>query len=353
VLPGHDDSLSDVAFTPDDKWLITISGTGTIKVWDLSAILTHGVLCRTTQIVALLAISADDRVMAGSDTAGDIHVWDIASGREIKRIPSGEPRSVPGSTDISFSPTDHLLAWAGWTTLGILDYVTFQTNTFPLTRRDGFCNPAFSPDGHELAFANASNIMIIDVATRTPRPFASVNESVYGLSYSPNGTLLASAHDGGAVWLWDRVRGSKITNVVAHSPTAFEVEFSRDGRFLASSGSDKTAMIWEVVPGGVKRLHILPGHEAWVDVRFSPDGQRVVTSSSDNALTLWDTNTGLEVGRLYHEAGFGGAGVGGGVAFSHDGSTIYSATQDREIRIWHAPPLEQLEANMKEKTASK
>jgi WD40 repeat protein len=239
---------------------------------------------------------------------------------------------------MSFSPTEHILAWAGWTSLGILNYDSGETNKFPLPDRFGYCGPAFSPDGRELAFADGTNIMVLDMATRKPRPFAPIDNSVLALAFSPDGSFLASAHVGGTLTLWERVSGCMITNILAHPPQAHDVEFSRDGRWLASSGVDATGKLWEVTTGGLKLRHTLRGHLGWVGLVFSPDGRRVASSSGDNALKLWDTKTGLEVGTIY-----GQSGVFGDFAFSRDGNTLYSAAQDGVVRIWRAPPLDRLE----------
>ena len=95
-----------------------------------------------------------------------------------------------------------------------------------------------------------------------------------------------------------------------------------------------------MVPGGLKPRSTLRGHIGSVYLIFSPDGRRVLSRSyGDSTLKLWDTKTGLEVGALY--------GHGGGIAgfaFSPDGNTLYSAAQGSGVRVWRAPPLDQLEA---------
>ena len=144
--------------------------------------------------------------------------------------------------------------------------------------------------------------------------------------------------------LWDRVSGHKIFERLAHPPEAFNVEFSRDGRLLASGGSDGTAKLWEVIPGGLKLRHTLQRRFGSTPLFFSRDGRRLVGGSSEHTLKFWDTKTGLEVGTLY-----GHRGSIAGIAFARDGNTLYSGAQDGDVRIWRAPFLERFETGGNEK----
>jgi WD40 repeat protein len=349
VLGGNDDTVTGVAFTPDEKSLITLTGDGTIKVWNFHAVLERGVLWTTTNTLEGFNVSADQRVMATKNSTGALLICDLASGAEIRRIQPGEiqpgePNRTAASFDFVFSPTDHVVAWTGWSSFGVADYDSGKVTTFRLPRY-GYCNPAFSPDGREVFFACPTNVMVWEIATGKPRHFAPTEHLVWALAVSPNGSLLATAHEGGEVTLWDRALRREIANVPAHATTAFDVMFSPNGRLLASAGLDGTGKLWEVIPGGLKLRHILRGHAGFPSMVFSPDGGRIVSSSGgDEALRLWDTKTGLEVGRIY-----GPHGGFAGFAFSRDGNSIYAATRGGEVRIWHAPPLEQLESPVKAK----
>jgi WD40 repeat protein len=65
----------------------------------------------------------------------------------------------------------------------------------------------------------------------------------------------------------------------------YHVTFSPDGSRLATASADKTARLWEVASG--KELARLP-HEASVyHVAFSPDGSRLATASADKTARLW------------------------------------------------------------------
>ncbi len=72
------------------------------------------------------------------------------------------------------------------------------------------------------------------------------------------------------------------------------------------------------------------GHESSVlSVAFSPDGQTIVSGSDDRTIRLWDV-AGNPIGQPFqgHEASVLS------VAFSPDGQTIVSGSADRTIRLW-------------------
>jgi WD40 repeat protein len=331
TLGGNDNKVTQVAFTPDEKSLITLSGDGKIKIWNINAIQKRGVLWRTTNSFEGFKISPDERAIATRDGAGQMIVWDRVTGAKVRTIQTGEPTGFA----IAFSPTQHVVAWGGWNSVGILDYDSGQSNAFSLSRY-GFCSPAFSPNGREIAFGGPTNIVILDGATRKLRPFAEVQSTVFSLAFSANGSLLASAHRGGTLTLWNWASGQEIAKVVGQPPDAYNVQFSPDARTLASAGSDGTGKLWDIAQGRLSLRYTLRGHVGIANLVFSPDGQRVVSKSKDNTLKLWDTQTGLEVGTFY-----GHRGSVAGIAFSSDGDRIYSAAEDGDVRIWQAPPLEE------------
>src|SRR5205823_13524462 len=143
----------------------------------------------------------------------------------------------------------------GQHSLGLLNYESGETNILPVAAPWDWRCAAFSPDGRVLAFNGQTNIMFCDVATRQLRSFARCDEPAMALAFSPDGTLLASGHNGGGLSLWNCANGNNITNIPAtlgHPPLVLSVDFSWDGRFLASAGGDPTGKIWEVSSNGLK-----------------------------------------------------------------------------------------------------
>ncbi|KAH7033007.1 WD40-repeat-containing domain protein [Microdochium trichocladiopsis] len=77
-----------------------------------------------------------------------------------------------------------------------------------------------------------------------------------------------------------------------HDGEVWQVVFSHDGTRLATCGSDKKVILWEVP--SFRQLHVLGGHNDGVgNVAWSWDDSLIVTCCQDRYARLWDTNTGF------------------------------------------------------------
>ncbi len=69
--------------------------------------------------------------------------------------------------------------------------------------------------------------------------------SVIGVSFSPDGKMLASASYDNTVKLWDTGTGKQIKTLTGHKNGVIGVSFSPDGKMLASASADNTVKLWK------------------------------------------------------------------------------------------------------------
>lgn len=152
--------------------------------------------------------------------------------------------------------------------------------------------------------------------------------TTYGVAYSPDGTLLASASSYGVVQLWRVSDGSLIRTFSGHSSSVNAVAFSTDGTMLASGSGDKTVKLWRVSDGSLIRT--FSGHTASINaVVFSLDNTTLASASSDASIKLWRVYEGDLVrtfsGHTYDVYC---------VAFSPDGTMLASGSGDLTVKLW-------------------
>jgi hypothetical protein len=131
------------------------------------------------------------------------------------------------------------------------------------------------------------------------------------------------------VYLWNAHDGRRRLPLVGHSHAVWGLAFSREGRLIATASQDKTARIWEV--DNPSSFSTLEGHQdtVWA-VAFSPDNRFVATASHDRTVKLWSANEGRLLATLT-----GHMGLVRSLAFSPDGRALATVSGDGTIRLWH------------------
>ena len=288
VLDHEKSGVFSVAFSPDGKAVATGAGDGYARLWDVS---TGKVLQRFGPVgtVFSLAFSPDGKFLVGG-TGEDllVHVWDVASGREVRTLNGHEGwvHAVAYSSDgkfISSGSADHTLrVWEAQT--GKLRYL------FEALEKATYFATAFSPDARLVAGGRSDGlIQLWDLATGQQVLQFEAAIGFFSLAFSPDGKLLASGASDGTVHLWDLATGrEQRTMNGTHGKTAFSLAYHPNGKLLASGGWDWKVRLWNPATG--QQIDQLDGHVDFVlGLSFSPDGKLLASSaySSDGTVRVW------------------------------------------------------------------
>jgi WD40 repeat protein/serine/threonine protein kinase len=162
-------------------------------------------------------------------------------------------------------------------------------------------------------------------------------EEIVGAAASPDGLWLATATrkdaEGQAVRLWDlatqKIADTLTTNFNLH---AGSITFSPDNKWLAFATVFGGIRVWDVnARTEVTNLKAFRTSRAPIGLAFSPDSRTLAYNENDyGAILLWDIASRSEIGRLT-----GHQSAVTALAFSRDGQTLASGSQDRTARLWN------------------
>ena len=65
------------------------------------------------------------------------------------------------------------------------------------------------------------------------------------VEWSPDGRRIASGSDDGTVQVWDAADGSHVYTYRGHSDIIWTMAWSPDGKRIASGCADKTVQVWD------------------------------------------------------------------------------------------------------------
>jgi WD40 repeat protein len=195
----------------------------------------------------------------------------------------------------------------------------------------------FSPDGQKLISGGAEkSVKVWNVGTgELEATLVGHSAGVRCAAISEDGKLLVTGSVDHSIGIWDLAIGkSEKFLQKKHLDSIDAVAISPDARTIASAGSDRVFVLWNVrrEPRFSSPAQELPVNR----IAFSPDGLLLATGTGDvlqwkepGEVKLWDVRTGEERDVL-----LGHSSCVGPVVFSPDGQLLATGTADGTLRLW-------------------
>jgi len=280
-----------------------------------------------------LAFGADGKNLASGSVDNVICFWDVASGIAAQRITEGS-----GVFGLAYGKDGRLVSSNVDGTLKLWDPATIKGGRVFHGHTKSAIRVSFSPDGTLLAsVSHDGTVRLWDVTKDGPLfTFEGLKDKTYpNPVFIANGKLLAAGSGDTKIRFYDVKTGKEARGSVDHEGLS-ALALSPDGSILASAGWNHAITLRDVATGNQIRTWQAHVDGIW-SIAFSPDGKLIASAGSEGLVKVWDVQTGRPIDVLT-----GHEGMVQCVAFHPSGKLLASGSADGTIRFWaiEAPPPE-------------
>jgi WD40 repeat protein len=282
--------IGSAVFSPDGAWIAVSTSEGVVRVFDRKT-LRHRFDFRHKDAISQVAFSPNSRLLVTANRDGTATVWSLRTGRTVPpALRHGEEDEV---ITAQFSPDGRRVvtaslgrtAEAGGTAkiwrlgAGGSQVILDPKGTATMT------SAVFSPDGTHVVTAGGDGLSRVwDVRGRSAeqvRVLSGHRGAATSAVYSRDGKMiLVTSLDKTAI-IYDAQTGKLERVLRGHTAPVWAGAFSAGGTRVITAGSDETTRIWETRTG--KTLGVLHWHASIVNsVAFDPRNGSIVLSASDD-----------------------------------------------------------------------
>lgn len=277
-------------------------------------------------------------------------MWDLPANRDefgvAKKSLVGHSHFV---SDVTLSNDNRFALTCSWDkTMRLWELESGKTTTVFLGHTNDVMSACFDPQNRVIISGSRDKTIKLwnihgelkgDLAASgAGRGNSGHTEWVSAVRFSPDGKnpLVVSCGWDKLVKVWDFTTENPVLNVnhIGHTGYVNTVAISPDGTLCASGGKDGIVMLWDL--NEPKHLYSLEAGDIIHTLLFSPD-RYWLCAATETSIKIWDLLSKTIVDDLRPEFPVVKSGRNPycvSLAWSADGSTLFSGYTDSKIRVW-------------------
>jgi serine/threonine protein kinase/WD40 repeat protein len=271
ALRGHNGRIRHLAFAGGDV-LLSSDSDGVVRRWELASI-SHDAL-ENTSAVTQLASSSDGKQLATVDAAGEVALWNVASGtRSVRGTIAGRVRELAIVGGVVVTGTAE-------------GEVTWWTDAPVTTKLDGSIE-SIAVTHDRVAVALAKGPIHLFTISGEPREVLPGHAGgTLALAFDPTGALLASGGQDREVRVWRRTQDSFVADAVLGGYVADNhfVAFSPDGTQLVAAGNDGVVASYAVHGLAIDPARTVIAKHVGAVTALAVDDKAVTSAGRDSRL---------------------------------------------------------------------
>ena len=209
--------------------------------------------------------------------------------------------TVKGYGDVSFSPEGNLVAYRNSEDKYVLHNLATEEKSILKPETSWLCPSGsslkFFPDSGLLAYRSEDSMSIYNIekqqtiTTYTGHGRCSFNElhMPTAMAVAPDGTSITTGDFDGYVKIWDPRSGTEIKSIKAYEKKVFSIDYSPDGRLLATAGIDENDNANLIIFDLADKYKQVSKKQDTGIVKFSPDG-KVLAIHKRFFVELWEVD---------------------------------------------------------------
>lgn len=287
---GHKDCIYGLGKGFEPNTFVTGGADGWVVEWDYENPADGKLLVQVNApIYSFLLQHKEQKIVCGS-RAGNLHVIDMQTRKEAKNIEA----HAAGIFDIT-QIEGKLISAGGEGIVRVWDAENYTLLTELKHSSKSARVIAKHPRLPEMAVGYSDNaIRVFNTENfKLLLEIKAHDNSVFGLSYSPDGKYLLSGGRDAVLKIWDASEGYAPQQTInAHWYHINAIQYNANGSLFATVSMDKTIKVWSADFELLKVLDFekFKGHTTSVNKILWVDNNRLISCSDDKTAMLWQVS---------------------------------------------------------------